>query len=442
MQSKTRSARTVILSGNESSETRNTAGKGVNNTSIASSLYDSRVEVLVIGSIAADTSCDFAPLTDLKDDPSIIAPVLHTSNPAVITGSAGGVGRNVATAASYAGAKVALLSVVADDLAGNSLKADLIESGIDVGRLVVLGQASDARTAQYISVNDRNKDLVHAMADFSIFDQPRFDRADYWSDVVSKEPRPKWLVTDGNWSINALYGILAAAHAAHIPIAFEPVSTVKATRLLHVAKRMAPAKIVDVAAPNVYELAAMEQAARDCGLFEHEQWWDTINAFELSSGGSRDKFVRVLGSRLTDQGIPQQTIRLLPYIPNIVTKLGAQGSLLTAFLRKDDPRLSDVSHAPYVLSRSTQSSDVGGIYMRLFPSSEIVSQHDVVSVNGVGDTMLGVMIAGLVQQGTYADRVRLDTVIPVAQKAAVFSLKSKLSVSPDIRTNIAVAHSG
>lgn len=63
--------------------------------------------------------------------------------------------------------------------------------------------------------------------------------------------------------------------------------------------------------------------------------------------------------------------------------------------------------------------------MRLFPSVERVD--DIVSVNGVGDTLLGVLVAGL------ANGIGLgEKLINLAQRAAVMTLKSDKSVNPDL----------
>ena len=63
--------------------------------------------------------------------------------------------------------------------------------------------------------------------------------------------------------------------------------------------------------------------------------------------------------------------------------------------------------------------------MRLFPSVEKVD--DIVSVNGVGDTFLGVVVAGL------AKGLRLDDkLVNIAQKGAVMTLRSKEAVAPGL----------
>lgn len=395
-------------------------------------------DILVIGSIATDISCDYAPF---EQNVTTSMPSLHTSNPAKIASSGGGVGRNVATAAQYAGAQVSLASVVANDLAGQTLLRELRDAGISASSLRILEPSNDTRTAQYVAINDIKRDLMLAMGDFSIFEQPEFEQPTYWADLIAAQhPKPKWIVVDGNWSTSIITRILQAAQANNIPVAFEPVSTVKAGRLFHTSNQainehaVLPNNALSLATPNKLELTSMYQAAQTSGLFESEAWWTVIDAFGLSSAGSRDKFSFMLGPELVDQGIPQQVVQLLPFVPNIITKLGSQGSLLSMVLRKGDPRLTDPVSAPYILSRTKyESGDVGGTYMRLFPPAETVQQEDIVSVNGVGDTLLGVTVAGIVGHVKAGKQPRLEDILPLAQRAAVLTLKSSQAVSPRIK---------
>ena len=62
--------------------------------------------------------------------------------------------------------------------------------------------------------------------------------------------------------------------------------------------------------------------------------------------------------------------------------------------------------------------------MRLFPAVERVA--DVVSVNGIGDTFMGVLVAGLAMGG------EVERLIDVAQRAAVLTLRSKEGVSVEV----------
>jgi pseudouridylate synthase / pseudouridine kinase len=389
------------------------------------------VDIMVFGSLASDLICDYSPLVESKHS---ISPAPYTSNPAVIAQSAGGVGYNVALAAKYAGASVRLCSVVADDLTGTSLLEHLAQTGLSSEGVQQLKQADGFRTAQYVAVNDKKKDLVMAMADMAILQDPSLDRWESWRALISSR-KPKWIVVDANWSPLLLSHIISIANKDQIKVAFEPVSVPKSTRIFQpdpqivTPDAVVPRHRISLATPNIFELETMYQRMREMSFFDSPEWWEAINNLEMSSAGSRDRLVSITNVELVDKGIPQQMIQLLPYIPNLVVKLGPQGCLLTYLLPQGDPALSAPESAPYLLGRSTSArSVVGGVYMRLFSPTEVVRQEEIVSVNGVGDTMLGVLMAGLVQDGA-----RLEDLISVAQQGAVHTLKSAAAVSPAVQ---------
>ncbi|KAF4988068.1 hypothetical protein FGRMN_9988 [Fusarium graminum] len=384
---------------------------------------DSKADILVAGSVAVDLSCDYAPRS------GDTSPVLHTSNPSSISQSIGGVGHNVALAAHSVSkhARVRLCSMVGDDVAGKTILNGLRASGLDTTYIRELGHEyhGSNRTAQYVAVNDANKNLVMAMADMGIFTNHSFP--EYWKSAV-RGTKPKWLVVDGNWSEKDIRAWLKAGQDQDCKIAFEPVSTAKSMNLFcpqkgHPKLRVFPESTVDIASPNSYELAAMYSAARENGYLESPEWFDIIDSFGMR--GARDRFVRMTSAELTDAGVPVQSVQLLPYIPTIVTKLGPRGVLLTTILRKDDPRLRDPDSEEYIVARSTSDHpSVGGLYMRLFSAAEKV--QNIVSVNGVGDTFFGVLISGLAQGG------KVENLIDVAQAGSCLTLKSHESVSPDL----------
>jgi pseudouridylate synthase / pseudouridine kinase len=266
------------------------------------------------------------------------------------------------------------------------------------------------------------------MADMSIFTHRSYQ----------VEPTPqhqrgiKWSVIDANWDSSRIHGLLKGASSAGLKVAFEPVSTHKSANLFKTSERRAPQlgafpyHLIHLATPNQHELAAMHASAKKHEYFETDRWWQIIDALGIPSSGARDRFVKLTNHKMTDKGIPLQTIQLLPYIPTILTKLGPEGVLLTELLAPNDSRLTDPASAPYILSRCTNgSTEVGGVYMRLFPAVEVVD--DVVSVNGVGDTFLGVLVAGLAK-GLSLDENLIDT----AQRGAVMTLRCKEAVSPDL----------
>ena len=169
--------------------------------------------VFVAGILAVDYSCDHQPR-------SVSASTLemHTSNPARIGQSLGGVGHNVARAASLMGSNVRFCSAVGDDLSGKAALAALSQEGLDSAAVKVLPVETARRTAQYISVNEQNKDLAIAMADMSILNVPEIGEEDVIQQVFVNlwepqlmESNPTHIVVDANWPPKYLQMWLTAA---------------------------------------------------------------------------------------------------------------------------------------------------------------------------------------------------------------------------------------
>lgn len=297
-------------------------------------------------------------------------------------------------------------------------------------KISVDGNIIENRTAQYVAVNDSSKDLVVAMADMSIFMSPKLTHSR--TSVLTKAC--KWAVIDANWHPLAIRSLISELRSENISIAYEPVSVPKSTGIFESlsdqttpqALYVYPLHRIDLTTPNQHELAAMWAAAKSNGLFEAAEWWKVIDALGIPSSGARDRFVALTDAKLTDEGIPLQSVQLLPYIPKILTKLGPDGVLLTELLKPQDARLRDPGHAPFILSRCQNGlDDVGGVYMRLFRPVQVV--EDIVSVNGVGDTFLGVIMAGL------ARGLPLDAdLINIAQRGAVMTLRSEQAVNSNL----------
>ena len=386
-------------------------------------------DVIVAGSLAIDLSCDYiqSPTQNLSSQPQF-----HTSNPASITQTLGGVGQNIATALHYLGSWPRLCSSIAADVAGSTALNILAKRGVQTAGIQI--RSPDYHTAQYVAVNDSKKRMVLAMADMTILEDDSGNFDSIWKPHVDM-CKPKWLVIDANWHPNTLRKWLDIARTSGVKVAFEPVSTVKSRRVFsariqqNTSLAAVPNHLISLATPNALELSSMHDAASDVGLFDREDWWQAINSIGLSSSGSRDKLVSATNSLLVDQGVPQQSLRLLPFIPCILATLGERGVLMTQMLQPGDDRLTCPDAAPYILSRSTDGNNVvGGVYMRLFPAVETVSSDEIVSVNGVGDTFLGVLIAGLTKEKP-RDIVQL---VDIAQRGSVMTLKSKEAVSPKI----------
>lgn len=346
------------------------------------------------------------------------------------------------------GASVRLCSAVGDDLGGKTALKALVDAEMDISGVQTLSASSGSRTAQYVAVNDSSKDLHLAMADMSILESTSTDAdgisgalESFWLPQM-KEANPSHLVLDGNWPSTRLTRWLSAAKEVKSYTIFEPVSNAKCTRPFHLPKPKSlstfPNSSIDLTTPNRYELAAMHTAAREAAFLERSDWWEVIDALGIPSTGARVQMTLATSALLVDQGIPQQSVQLLPFFPAICTKLGSEGVLLTQILRVGDPRLSSGEYAPFILSRcangTEESLGVGGVYMRLFLAAEEVREEDVVSVNGVGDTFVGTLVAGLANASSNGNEGRVEDYIDVAQRAAVLTLKSRESVAPGLGT--------
>lgn len=392
-----------------------------------------KVDILVAGSLAIDLACDYVPNSGRETTPA-----LRTSNPAVIEQSLGGVGHNVAFASRSLGPSVMFCSVVGDDLGGRAAISSLRQEDLPTSGVQVLPTSSGARTAQYVAVNDTKKDLHLAMADMGILQLPAgiLDFEGFWEPIVSST-KPQWVVVDANWSPELLSKWVTTANRNGARVAFEPVSAAKSRALFKKSPEIeaavgesacVPNNSVNLAAPNEFELAAMYATARENGLFDSSNWWQIVDAMGMSSSGSRERLVAMTSGALVDAGIPQQSIQLLPFLPCIITKLGARGALLTQMLKPGDPRLTDPEYSPYILSRAAPTEKlIGGVYMRLFPPAAEIADGAIVSVNGAGDTLLGAVIAGLA-----SGRERVEDVLPLAQEASLLTLKSPGGVSTEL----------
>lgn len=387
------------------------------------------VDIVVAGALAVDFSCDYAPFANASSQTD---PLPHTSNPAVISQSLGGVAHNIAKAAHLLGSSVRLYSAVGADLSGRAAVSQLEDEGMSTAGIETL--PAPARTAQYVAVNNTNKDLALAMADMSILESIPTELTTSLTNRLFANPatKPQVFVADANWSTDALRTWLSTASSAGSTTIFEPVSTAKSLRIFPVdssSPSTHPTPLAHIITPNNHELTALHSHAHSTGLFDTPSWFRVIDALGIPSSGLRVPLAMLTSSELMDAGVPQMAIKLLPFTSTILTKLGPQGVLMTKLLANNAPELFDEREKQYVVARNNNGdteADVGGLYVRLFPVEKVLKPEEVVSVNGIGDTFCGALAVGL------AKGKRVQDVVGFAQRAASMSLRSRESVSPQL----------
>ncbi|KAF2845167.1 hypothetical protein T440DRAFT_435153 [Plenodomus tracheiphilus IPT5] len=395
----------------------------------------SKPGIVVAGALAVDFSCDYAPFINSTSQTD---PLPHTSNPAVISQTLGGVAHNIAKAVHFLGSNVRLHSAVGDDLSGRAALSQLQDEGMSVAGIETLSKP--ARTAQYVAVNNTNKHLTLAMADMSILENISDKIITALATRVSTNSTswPSVFIADANWSSTALHTWLQAYRHPTTTTIFEPVSTAKALRIFpsnsSISKdgrvNIYPNSLADIITPNLYELTALHSYALSTSLFDTPEWFAVIDALGIPSTGLRVPLTHTTNAEIVDQGIPQQAIKLLPFFPTILTKLGEKGVLMTKLLATGAEELSSEEERQFVLARNltgNEEAGVGGLYVRLFPPARILKPEEVVSVNGIGDTFCGAVAVG-VSRGR-----RVQDVVDFAQRAAGLSLRSQDSVSGELR---------
>ena len=168
--------------------------------------------------------------------------VMRDSNPGTLHASLGGVCRNICENLVRLGSKVKLVTVVGDDVNGNSIVKGCEAIGIDMSRTRVI---SGERSSSYVSLLDEHGDMLLAMSDMHII--KRLDAA-FIDDAADALSNADIVVCDGNLSVEAVEHLTEVCLA---PLYLDPVSTAW-------AKEFAPfIGCFDTVKPNRMELAAL-----------------------------------------------------------------------------------------------------------------------------------------------------------------------------------------
>lgn len=190
-------------------------------------------DVVVIGASAIDLKA--------TADATLIP---ATSNPGVVSASPGGVGRNIAETLARLGSEVRLISRVADDAFGRLVLAETAAAGVDVSQV----HTDAARTATYVATLDVDGSLSVAVSDFVAIDTMTLEHVDSISlDGVGH------VVLDANLPIPVLSAALTRAGEVGAMVTIEPVSVVKASRLVGLSS----AYRAHLITPNEDEYAAL-----------------------------------------------------------------------------------------------------------------------------------------------------------------------------------------
>ena len=251
-------------------------------------------KILVVGIAAVDITAR----ADL--------PLADTTSPGSVALTLGGVGRNVAEAATRLSADrndVQLVAAVASDALGALVRQKLGASGMRTDGLIDIGEGG--RTPTCSIVLDQGGQLVGGVADMNgadLTDVARLRRS-------IGDAAPRLIVFDGNVSRGVMDVLLSSGvpSASAFPgltdlaALFECTSDSKATAIL---PAFAAGQTVSYATPNIHELRAMFDAGKASGLFESPAFWTALDALGIDADFSTSLPTR-LPSWIAREGLVQ-----------------------------------------------------------------------------------------------------------------------------------------
>lgn len=171
------------------------------------------------------------------------ASVEGDSNLGKVSVSSGGVARNIAENIVRLGTYCELITAMGDDAWSKQLTEHCKSMGIGLTHHIV---SAEHRTSSYLSVHDSQGELITAINDMSILDCINAEALAQRLDVLREAAC--WVV-DANLSDDALAYLFEVA--GNIPIWIDPVSTIKAQRLIpHLSK-------IHCLTPNLQEAAVL-----------------------------------------------------------------------------------------------------------------------------------------------------------------------------------------
>ncbi|MBB2892983.1 carbohydrate kinase family protein [Flexivirga oryzae] len=170
--------------------------------------------------------------------------VAGTSNPGTAHSSAGGVGRNIAANLGLLGVPTTLIAAFGNDTFGRRLEDETRSAGVDLGHAVQLPMPSGS----YLAMLDADGELVGAVSDMTATESllPEHVR----EGVVAAA---SYLVVDTNLSAPLLEHVCRTAASHGVPVVLDPVSDLKAQRLLPVLGAVP----IHTITPTRSELAAL-----------------------------------------------------------------------------------------------------------------------------------------------------------------------------------------
>lgn len=401
--------------------------------------------LVIVGSAAMDITSRACKQPGLESTHS-----LHSTTPGSVSLSPGGVGRNVAEATHRILSKTSssqapvLVSLVGEDIMGRVLRDELSRIGMRTDGLI---STPEKTSAVCNMVMDTEGGLIAGVADMDIVESLEgkaiVERLNLYN--------PSLVAMDGNLKASAITDIVSHCNQHGGTVFFEPTSILKSTRIIPstsaflLSNPNSTSAPIAFASPNVLELKELwrETQSDSTDLTNSPTWWKTLDSFGLSSHFRMelDQLARLPASAqsggttlsfLTEEGIAQMAINLLPFFQHLVIKCGERGVIVVMRVSRQTKWASERSniHRRCVVSSGSGNGDI--VVFQHFPANQL-PPDSIVNVTGAGDTLVASILASLVQNPKgFEDPDSLRGIIKDAQAAAALTLQSEFAVSPSL----------
>lgn len=418
------------------------------------------MDTLIIGSLALDS---ISSINESGDS------IMGDSNPGKISSSIGGVGYNVSLAHNYGISSnynknvkqsYRLITAIGDDFTGKSIINQLNSQKIDTSGIYI-DKSGIHSTSQYNSIHDKFGELIIACADMNIVEQ------NFMKDHIKQEiirSQAKQVIIDCNLSgntINEIVSFIKEEMNSEINLIIEPTSLPKSKRVSEINDKnllVYPNNVIKLITPTLNELESIYESFEKMQKFDdYEDWFPILDSLGIDSQ-FREKLIVLerkfpIMKQLNERGIFQQSFKLIPYLSNILIKLGKHGVLLIQINKNIDdfksiPTVSKYSPQFIITSNGSEYIDPNdnnnnkkiGIVIQYFSIPTENESINIKNVTGAGDSLIGFLSSTTINNNNWLNG-EINSIeeewnkwenIYKSQLASGFSLNCESSISDEI----------
>ncbi|KAJ3396657.1 hypothetical protein HDU92_002283 [Lobulomyces angularis] len=336
-----------------------------------------------------------------------LSELLYTSTPGKTTKTLGGVGKNIAEACLKSGGNPFFFSLIGKDDV-DYIRNHLKLTGFNCNLVKV--SEGEHSSATYNSILGPDGSLICAVADMDINNKICGAEA---SQKIS-ELKPNIVALDGNLTENCLKNCLETCFSSKIHVLFEPTSVPKSVKIVNAYSDLKAHKKnkIFLCTPNIFELKEMANAVKKASSGDS---FDNMTVLDVVDD---NKFLEADFGKTTFEEVLYNGKILLNIFENLILKCGSHGVILFERIEKTENLAKGNS-----------------VRVKHYKPRKVLTE--CVSVNGAGDTMVGVILTGISNFLNVGKKIDFDRLIQSGMDASTLTLLSQLAVSEKLnRANI------